>query len=138
MAAPVERVSEMSADDKVNILLVDDEPQIRKVIRTALAAEGFVTAEAQSAEQAFAKFREERFDPGERGDEPNRADDAVAREVEIAEPAEADLEELRDAVVTADQRELIARARGAERDLDFSAGAHARSARATRDVASLE
>jgi two-component system KDP operon response regulator KdpE len=47
---------------KANVLIVDDEPQIRKVIRTALMAEGFVTSEAQSAEQAFVAFRDKRFD----------------------------------------------------------------------------
>lgn len=47
---------------KGKILIVDDEPQIRRVMKTALTAEGFTTAEAQSAEQAFARVREERFD----------------------------------------------------------------------------
>jgi len=44
------------------ILIVDDEPQIRRVIRTALISEGFLTVEAPAAEEAFEKFREERFD----------------------------------------------------------------------------
>jgi len=47
---------------KAKILIVDDEPQIRRVLKTALAAAGFTTAEAQSAEQAFVKAREDRFD----------------------------------------------------------------------------
>jgi two-component system KDP operon response regulator KdpE len=47
---------------KGKILIVDDEPQIRRVLRTALSAAGFTTAEAQSAEQAFVKVREDRFD----------------------------------------------------------------------------
>ena len=47
---------------KGKILIVDDEPQIRRVLKTALSAAGFTTAEAQSAEQAFAKVREDRFD----------------------------------------------------------------------------
>jgi two-component system, OmpR family, KDP operon response regulator KdpE len=44
------------------ILIVDDEPQIRGVIRTALISEGFLTVEVRAAEEAFEKFREERFD----------------------------------------------------------------------------
>jgi len=47
---------------KAKILVVDDEPQIRRVLRTALAVAGFTIAEAQSADQAFDKVREERFD----------------------------------------------------------------------------
>ena len=47
---------------KAKILIVDDEPQIRRVIKTALLAEGFTATEAHSAEQAFDKLREERFD----------------------------------------------------------------------------
>lgn len=47
---------------KAKILIVDDESQIRRVIRTALTASGFTTVEAQSADQAFEKVREERFD----------------------------------------------------------------------------
>jgi two-component system KDP operon response regulator KdpE len=47
---------------RAKILIVDDEPQIRRVLKTALSAEGFTTAEAQSADQAFVKVREERFD----------------------------------------------------------------------------
>jgi len=44
------------------ILVVDDEPQIRRVLKTALSAEGFVVADAKSAEEAFVKLREDRFD----------------------------------------------------------------------------
>jgi two-component system, OmpR family, KDP operon response regulator KdpE len=47
---------------KAKILIVDDEPQIRRVLKTALSAAGFTTAEAQSADQAFERVREERFD----------------------------------------------------------------------------
>ena len=44
------------------ILIVDDEPQIRRVISTALQAEGFHTTEAKSAGEGFDKCRQERFD----------------------------------------------------------------------------
>jgi len=47
---------------KGKILIVDDEPQIRRVMRTALTPEGYLTVDAKSAEEAFDKFREERFD----------------------------------------------------------------------------
>ena len=44
------------------VLIVDDEPQIRRVMKTALAAEDFVAVEARSASEAFEKLREDRFD----------------------------------------------------------------------------
>lgn len=44
------------------ILIVDDEPQIRRVMKTALAAEGYVVADARSASDALSKMREDRFD----------------------------------------------------------------------------
>jgi two-component system, OmpR family, KDP operon response regulator KdpE len=44
------------------ILVVDDEPQIRRVLKSALAAEGYVVADAKSAEECFTKLREDRFD----------------------------------------------------------------------------
>ena len=44
------------------ILIVDDEPQIRRVMRTALNAAGYVTVEAQSANEAFDQCRKERLD----------------------------------------------------------------------------
>jgi len=44
------------------ILVVDDEPQIRRVLKTALTAEGYFVADAKSAEESFAKLREDRFD----------------------------------------------------------------------------
>jgi len=44
------------------ILVVDDEPQIRRVMKTALSAEGYLIVDAKSAEECFAKLREDRFD----------------------------------------------------------------------------
>ena len=44
------------------ILVVDDEPQIRRVMRTALAAEGYVAVTAKSAADAFEEIRDDRFD----------------------------------------------------------------------------
>jgi two-component system KDP operon response regulator KdpE len=44
------------------ILVVDDDPQIRRVMRTALAGEGFEVADARSGEDALMRVREERFD----------------------------------------------------------------------------
>jgi two-component system, OmpR family, KDP operon response regulator KdpE len=44
------------------LLLVDDESQIRRVIRTAAQANGYTTEEASSALEALNKIREERFD----------------------------------------------------------------------------
>jgi two-component system KDP operon response regulator KdpE len=44
------------------ILIVDDEPQIRRVMKTALSREGYTVADARSAIEALTKLREERFD----------------------------------------------------------------------------
>jgi len=44
------------------ILVVDDEPQIRRVMRVTLSGAGYVVADARSGEEALAKLREERFD----------------------------------------------------------------------------
>jgi two-component system, OmpR family, KDP operon response regulator KdpE len=44
------------------ILVVDDEPQIRRVLKTALTAEGYFVVDAKSAEECFAKLRLDRFD----------------------------------------------------------------------------
>ena len=44
------------------ILVVDDEPQIRRALRSTLAAFGFVVADAESGEAAIEKVRAERFD----------------------------------------------------------------------------
>jgi two-component system KDP operon response regulator KdpE len=44
------------------ILVVDDEPQIRRVLKASLTAEGHFVVDAKSAEECFAKLREDRFD----------------------------------------------------------------------------
>jgi len=44
------------------ILVVDDEPQIRRVMRATLAGAGYTVADARSGEEALEKLREERFD----------------------------------------------------------------------------
>ena len=44
------------------ILVVDDEPQIRRVMRTTLVARGYVVSTARNGEEALDKVREERFD----------------------------------------------------------------------------
>jgi len=44
------------------ILVVDDEPQIRRVMRVTLGGAGYVVADARSGEEGIQKLREERFD----------------------------------------------------------------------------
>ena len=44
------------------ILIVDDEPQIRRVMRTTLVARGYMVSTARNGEEALDKVREERFD----------------------------------------------------------------------------
>jgi len=44
------------------ILVVDDEPQIRRVLRASLSAHGYVVSDARSGEEALLKIREDRFD----------------------------------------------------------------------------
>jgi two-component system KDP operon response regulator KdpE len=44
------------------ILVVDDEPQIRRVMKTALTAEGYTVVDAKTALDGLEKLRQERFD----------------------------------------------------------------------------
>ena len=44
------------------ILVVDDEPQMRRVLRSTLSALGFVVADAESGEAAMERVRHEKFD----------------------------------------------------------------------------
>lgn len=44
------------------ILIVDDEPQIRRVLRTTLTSQNYTVAESKSGDEALEQFREERPD----------------------------------------------------------------------------
>jgi two-component system KDP operon response regulator KdpE len=44
------------------VLIVDDEPQIRRVLRTTLTSQGYTVAEAKSGDEALEQIREERPD----------------------------------------------------------------------------
>src|ERR1035437_8354884 len=44
------------------VLVVDDEPQLRRVMRSALTKQGYIVADARSGEEALDKLREERYD----------------------------------------------------------------------------
>jgi len=44
------------------ILVVDDEPQIRRVLRTTLVASGYTVRDARSGDEALEKLRDERVD----------------------------------------------------------------------------
>src|SRR6266581_9139191 len=44
------------------ILVVDDDPQIRRVLRTTLIAQGYEVADARNGEEALEKLRDEKLD----------------------------------------------------------------------------
>ena len=44
------------------ILVIDDDPQIRRVLRTTLVLEGYEVADARSGQEAIEKFREGKYD----------------------------------------------------------------------------
>jgi two-component system, OmpR family, KDP operon response regulator KdpE len=44
------------------ILIVDDEPQMRRVMRTSLTAQGYEAVDARSGEEALQRLEAERFD----------------------------------------------------------------------------
>lgn len=48
--------------NNARVLVVDDEPQIRRVMRTTLVARGYMVSTARNGEEALDKLREERFD----------------------------------------------------------------------------
>ena len=45
-----------------NVLVVDDEPSLRKTLRTSLAASGFAVAEARTGEEALGVVQQQPFD----------------------------------------------------------------------------
>ncbi len=45
-----------------SILVVDDEPQLRRVMKAALTKQGYIVGDVRSGEAALEKLREERFD----------------------------------------------------------------------------
>ncbi len=48
--------------NSASILIVDDEPQIRRVLRTTLSSQGYTVVEARSGEEALERIRAERAD----------------------------------------------------------------------------
>ncbi len=48
--------------NSARILVVDDEPQLRRVMRTSVVAQGYQAADARTGEEAVEKLRAERFD----------------------------------------------------------------------------
>ena len=56
---PTRRVDGMSAG---RILVVDDDPQIRRVMRVTLTGQGYEIADSKSGEEALDTLRAERFD----------------------------------------------------------------------------
>ena len=47
---------------KAKILIVDDEPQLRRVISTTLVANGYTVEQARTGEEALNKLREQKYD----------------------------------------------------------------------------
>lgn len=48
--------------NSARILVVDDAPQVRRVLRATLTAEGYTTFEARDGEEAIGRFAEEPYD----------------------------------------------------------------------------
>lgn len=48
--------------NNAKILVVDDDPQIRRVMRTSLTVKGYFVADAKSGEEALQVLRDQRFD----------------------------------------------------------------------------
>ncbi len=128
------------------ILVVDDEPQLRRVLRSTLSALGFVVADAATGEAALEKLREEKFDlvlldinlPGLSGLETCRAvrarSDVGILMLTVRDRAEDKIEALdagADGYITKpfDVNELLARIRANLRRAPASAFAESREIR---------
>jgi len=120
------------------ILVVDDEPQLRRALRSTLSALGFVVADAGSGEAALEKLRDEKFDlllldinmPGLSGLETCRAirarSDTSILMLTVRDRAEDKVEALNsgaDGYITKpfDVNELLARIRATLRRVPASA-----------------
>ena len=125
------------------ILVVDDEPQLRRALRSTLSALGFVVADAETGEAALERVREEPFDlilldvnmPGISGLETCRAlrarSDVSIIMLTVRDRAEDKIEALdagADGYVTKpfDVNELLARIRATLRRAPASASADSR------------
>jgi two-component system KDP operon response regulator KdpE len=125
------------------ILVVDDEPQLRRALRSTLSALGFVVSDAETGEAALGRVREEQFDlilldvnmPGISGLETCRAlrarSDVSIIMLTVRDRAEDKIEALdagADGYVTKpfDVNELLARIRATLRRAPASAWAESR------------
>ena len=125
---------------KGRILVVDDDPQIRRVMRVTLIAQGFEVRDARSAEQAFELLEKDKFDlilldinlPGAKGLEVCRSvrstSDAAVIMLTVRDTEEDKIEALdagADDFVTKPYStpELLARIRAALRRVPLSAEA---------------
>ena len=128
------------------ILVVDDEPQLRRTLRSTLSALGFTVADAETGEAALEKLREEKFDlllldinmPGLSGIETCRAvrarSDISVLMLTVRDRAEDKIQALdagADGYITKpfDVNELLARIRAALRRAPVSAFAESRELR---------
>jgi len=126
--------------------VVDDEPQLRRALRSTLSALGFVVADAATGEAALEKIREEKFDlilldinmPGLSGLETCRAvrarSDVSIMMLTVRDRAEDKIEALdagADGYITKpfDVNELLARIRATLRRAPASVLAESRSVR---------
>jgi len=126
------------------ILVVDDEPQLRRALRSTLTAFGFVVSDAESGEVALDKVREDKFDlilldinlPGLSGLETCRAvrsrSDVSILMLTVRDRAEDKIEALdagADGYVTKpfDINELLARIRATLRRAPASAWGESRA-----------
>ena len=124
--------------NRSRILVVDDEPQLRRALRSTLSALGFVVSDAESGDAALERVREEKFDlillditmPGLSGLETCRAmrarSDVSILMLTVRDRAEDKIEALdagADGYVTKpfDVNELLARIRATLRRAPVSA-----------------